>query len=104
MANVRLFPPWNLLPTPNSPARLTLTLPNDTYYVMLEDHIPAGTEILDQTLKTSQLGEDEPTSRSSMMPTTPLHAAGAGGTSTNRRSTMTASPGQPTTSPLAPTN
>ena len=39
-------------------ARLTLTLPNDSYYVMLDDHIPAGTEILDQTLKTSQQGED----------------------------------------------
>jgi hypothetical protein len=38
--------------------RLTLTLPNDSYYVMLEDHIPAGTEILDQTLKTSQQGQD----------------------------------------------
>lgn len=39
-------------------ARLTLTLPNDSYYLMLEDHIPAGTEILNQTLKTSQQGEE----------------------------------------------
>ena len=38
-------------------ARLTLTLPNDSYYVMFEDYIPAGTEILNQTLKTSQQGE-----------------------------------------------
>jgi len=38
--------------------RLTLTLPNDSYYITIEDHIPAGTEILDQTLKTSQLGEE----------------------------------------------
>ena len=47
-----------LAPDSKLTARLTLTLPNDSYYVMLEDHIPAGTEILDQTLKTSQQGED----------------------------------------------
>ena len=35
-------------------AQLTLTLPNDSYYVMVEDHIPAGTEVLNQNLKTSQ--------------------------------------------------
>jgi len=39
-------------------AQLTLTLPHDAYYVMVEDFIPAGTEILDQNLKTSQLGID----------------------------------------------
>ncbi|NOY98027.1 MAG: hypothetical protein GXP40_02330 [Chloroflexi bacterium] len=38
--------------------RLTLTLPHDSYYVMLEDYIPSGSEILDQTLKTSQQGVD----------------------------------------------
>ena len=37
-------------------AHLTLTLPNAAYYVMLEDYIPAGTEVLNQTLKTSQQG------------------------------------------------
>jgi len=44
----------------NSPltVRLTLTLSNDSYYVMLDDYIPAGTEILDQSLKTSQQGVD----------------------------------------------
>jgi len=47
-----------LAPNSRLAARLTLTLPNDSYYIMLEDHIPAGAEILDQTLKTSQLGED----------------------------------------------
>ncbi|MFZ5819103.1 MAG: Ig-like domain-containing protein [Chloroflexota bacterium] len=35
-------------------ARLTLTLPHDAYYLVLEDYIPAGSEILDQGLKTSQ--------------------------------------------------
>ena len=35
-------------------AQLTLTLPHDAYYVMVEDFIPAGTEILDQNLNTSQ--------------------------------------------------
>ena len=37
---------------------LTLTLAEDSYYVMLEDVIPAGTEILNQQLKTSQQGVD----------------------------------------------
>ena len=46
-----------LAPTSKLTARLTLTLPNDSYYVTLEDYIPAGTEILNQTLKTSQQGE-----------------------------------------------
>ena len=35
-------------------AQLTLTLPHDSYYVMVEDFIPAGTEILNRALKTSQ--------------------------------------------------
>jgi uncharacterized protein YfaS (alpha-2-macroglobulin family) len=39
-------------------AQLTLTLPHDAYYVMVEDHIPAGMEILNRDLKTSQLGVD----------------------------------------------
>jgi hypothetical protein len=47
-----------LAPDTQLTARLTLTLPNDSYYVMLEDHIPAGTEILSQTLKTSQQGQN----------------------------------------------
>jgi hypothetical protein len=47
-----------LAPDTQLTARLTLTLPNDSYYVMLEDHIPAGTEILNQTLKTSQQGQN----------------------------------------------
>jgi len=47
-----------LAPASKLTARLTLTLPNDAYYLMLEDYIPAGTEILNQTLKTSQQGED----------------------------------------------
>ena len=37
--------------------QVILTLSEDSYYVMVEDHIPAGTEILNQQLKTSQLGE-----------------------------------------------
>ena len=37
-------------------ATLTLVLPQDAYYVLLEDYIPAGSEILDTSLKTSQLG------------------------------------------------
>ncbi|MGB8980250.1 MAG: Ig-like domain-containing protein [Anaerolineales bacterium] len=37
-------------------ARLTLVLPHDSYYVMVEDFIPAGMEILNRSLKTSQQG------------------------------------------------
>jgi uncharacterized protein YfaS (alpha-2-macroglobulin family) len=37
-------------------ARLTLTLENDAYYLMVEDYLPAGAEILDTSLKTSQQG------------------------------------------------
>ena len=37
-------------------ARLTLVLPHDSHYVMVEDFIPAGTEILNRSLKTSQQG------------------------------------------------
>jgi uncharacterized protein YfaS (alpha-2-macroglobulin family) len=57
----RSCPPLSILqlaPDSRLTARLTLTLPNDSYYVMLEDYIPAGTEILNQVLKTSQQGED----------------------------------------------
>jgi alpha-2-macroglobulin len=39
-------------------AQLTLVLPNDSYYVMVEDFIPAGMEILDRNLKTSQQAFD----------------------------------------------
>ncbi len=38
--------------------RLSLNLPQDMYYLVVEDYIPAGAEILDTRLKTSQLGED----------------------------------------------
>jgi len=39
-------------------AQLTLTLPHDAFYVMVEDHIPAGMEVLNRALKTSQQGTD----------------------------------------------
>jgi len=39
-------------------AQLTLVLPHDSYYVMAEDFIPAGMEILNRNLKTSELGAD----------------------------------------------
>ncbi|MBE9524144.1 MAG: alpha-2-macroglobulin, partial [Chloroflexi bacterium] len=38
-------------------ARLTLTVEQDAYYLLVEDYIPAGAEILNTSLKTSQLGE-----------------------------------------------
>jgi hypothetical protein len=37
--------------------RVTLNLPNSVHFVQVIDHIPAGTEVLDLSLKTSQLGE-----------------------------------------------
>jgi alpha-2-macroglobulin len=44
-------------------ARVTLTVPNDAYYLLVEDYLPAGAEILDTSLKTSQIGfELEPES------------------------------------------
>jgi len=39
-------------------ARLTLVLPHDSYYVMVEDFIPAGMEILNRSLKTTQQAID----------------------------------------------
>lgn len=36
--------------------RLTVTLPEDMYYVVVEDSIPAGAEIINPNLKTSQQG------------------------------------------------
>lgn len=36
--------------------RLTLTVPETAYYLLVEDYIPAGSEILDVSLKTSQQG------------------------------------------------
>ena len=41
-------------------AQLTLVLPHDSYYVMVEDFIPAGMEILNRSLKTSQQAIDSP--------------------------------------------
>lgn len=40
--------------------RVTLTLDQQAYYLFVEDFIPAGAEVLDTTLKTSQLGVPEP--------------------------------------------
>jgi hypothetical protein len=40
-------------------ARLTIVVPTDVYNFVVEDYIPAGTEILNTNLKTSQLGEFE---------------------------------------------
>lgn len=52
-------PPLNaarLTPGAQVKTQITLTLANDSYYVAVEDYIPAGTEILNQNLLTSQLG------------------------------------------------
>ena len=36
--------------------RLTLVVPETSYYVIVEDYVPAGAEILDTSLETSQRG------------------------------------------------
>ncbi|MCJ7703233.1 MAG: hypothetical protein MUO62_16750, partial [Anaerolineales bacterium] len=36
--------------------KVTLTLENEAYYLVVEDYLPAGAEILDTSLKTSLLG------------------------------------------------
>ncbi len=43
--------------------QLTLNITEDSYYLMVEDYIPAGTEILNQQLKTAQLGEEADSAR-----------------------------------------
>ena len=47
-----------LTPGANVKVQITLTIADDSYYMMVKDFIPAGTEILNQNLKTSQLGEE----------------------------------------------
>lgn len=38
--------------------RLTVTIPNDVYYFMVEDYVPAGVEILDPSLQTSPQAQE----------------------------------------------
>ncbi len=40
--------------------RLTLVVPQDVYNLVVEDYIPAGSEILDTSLKSSQQGTPQP--------------------------------------------
>lgn len=39
-------------------ARITVSLPHDMYYLNVEDYAPAGAEIVNPVLKTSQAGEE----------------------------------------------
>jgi len=39
--------------------RLRLVVPHDAYYVVIEDYLPAGAEVLNSSLQTSQQGYDE---------------------------------------------
>jgi hypothetical protein len=52
--------------------KLTLTLPNDAYYLMVQDNIPAGADILDSSLKTSQQGEQSQTVQAKFDPADPF--------------------------------
>lgn len=54
--------------------RLTLTLPHDMYYLAVTDYIPAGAEILDISLNTSQIGTGggEPTVQQTYDPRHPF--------------------------------
>lgn len=40
-------------------ARVTITLPHEMYYLVVEDNIPAGMEVVDLSLKTTQQGSNE---------------------------------------------
>ncbi len=64
----RKYEPADCTPTPEKPCpainsakigqnvrvRLTIVAPNDLYYVRVVDHLPAGAEAVDRSLKTSQ--------------------------------------------------
>lgn len=53
--------------------RLSLTVPHDAYYLAVSDYIPAGAEILDPNLKTTQQGIDaEPQSETLYDPRRPF--------------------------------
>jgi uncharacterized protein YfaS (alpha-2-macroglobulin family) len=56
-------------------ARLALTLPQDAYHLVVEDYLPAGAEVLDTSLKTSQLGgENAPNTQAVYDPHRPFQA------------------------------
>jgi uncharacterized protein YfaS (alpha-2-macroglobulin family) len=58
-ADLKTATPINMTQVGNKlTARLTIVIPNDVYHFVVEDYIPAGTEILNTNLKTSQLGEN----------------------------------------------
>ena len=58
--------------------RVTLNVPNDAYYVQIADYIPAGAEILDKSLKTSQQNPPEATSGEPVYDPRDPYAAGWG--------------------------
>ncbi|GAP15444.1 large extracellular alpha-helical protein [Longilinea arvoryzae] len=52
--------------------RLSLTVPSDQYYAVVEDWLPAGTEVLDLSLKTSQLALTDQVAGSQYNPRNPF--------------------------------
>jgi uncharacterized protein YfaS (alpha-2-macroglobulin family) len=52
--------------------QLTITLANSAYYLMVQDYIPAGADILDSSLKTSQQGQPDQTIKSEFDPADPF--------------------------------
>jgi hypothetical protein len=52
--------------------RLTITLPNTAYYLIVQDYIPAGADILDSSLKTSQQGEQDQSVQAKFDPSDPF--------------------------------
>ena len=60
------------VPAPVVLVRLSLTLPNDVSHLVVEDFIPAGAEILDSSLKTSQEILTEPTVEEEYDPRNPF--------------------------------
>lgn len=60
------------VPAPVVLVRLSLTLPNDVSHLVVEDYIPAGAEVLDTSLKTSQGILAEPTVENEYDPRNPF--------------------------------
>jgi alpha-2-macroglobulin len=52
--------------------RLTITLSHDAYYQMVQDYIPAGSDILDSSLKTSQQGQPDQSVQAQFDPADPF--------------------------------
>ncbi len=65
---------WQMQPDQSGriKVQLTVTVPHDAYYLMVQDHIPAGADILDSSLNTSQQGQASTSVQPQYDPTNPF--------------------------------